>query len=213
MRFCRVCSKPTRRRPKAFPPSLDDARARLRKQFAKESAELLKLSGVMEMAWIDSILVLETAAELNLKDEMNIYGITATNAELAGGGLFSFAGFFDLQLRRHDYNLGRQKAQEFLGQHRTAAPQRLAGNPQPPPDIGPIRYSPDNVPSIPVPARDPQTGDILVSQLDRSVREKLYQAVSARADELLVELKISWPVRKAIEAFYVNPQLKKRLAL
>ena len=59
-----------------------------------------------------------------------------------------------------------------------------------------------------MPARDPQTGDILVSQLDRSVREKLYQAVSARADELLVELKMSWPVRKAIEAFYVNPQLK-----
>ena len=193
--------------------SQNEARARLRKQFAKESAELLTLNQATEQAWIDSILVLETAAELNLKDEMNIYGITATNSELAGGGLFAFEGFFDLKLRRHDYNLGRQKAQAFLTDHRNPVPQRVAGSPQPPPDIGPIRYTPANVPSIPVPARDPQTGDVLVSQLDEDVRRRLLKTVSARADELLSELKVPWLLRKGIETFYVNPQLKKRLAL
>lgn len=51
---------------------------------------MLKIAPATEKAWIDSILVLETAAELNLKDEMYIYGITATNQELAGGGMFAF---------------------------------------------------------------------------------------------------------------------------
>jgi predicted acylesterase/phospholipase RssA len=193
--------------------SIDDARTRLRQQFAKESAELLQAGPAIEQAWIDSILVLETAAELNLKDEMNIYGITAKNTELAGGGLFAFEGFFDLTLRKHDYNLGRQKAQAFLDEHLTAAPQRLAGNVQPPPDIGPIRCTLTSVESIKVPARDPQTGDVLISQLDLNVRQKLYETVSARAEVLLVELKVPWLVRKGIKAFFVNPQLKRRLGL
>jgi hypothetical protein len=150
----------------ATPPGVrddtpDQARARLRQLFKKESVELMKISNEAEQAWIDSILVLETAAELNLKDEMYIYGITATNYELAGGGMFAFLGFFDLTLRRHDYNLGRQKARQFLGQHRNRGPERLAGSPEPPPDIGPIRYDPtDTISVIEVPPRNPQTGDV-----------------------------------------------------
>src|ERR1700675_2925848 len=145
----------------------DDARARLRQQFKKESTELLKIAPATEKAWIDSILILETAAELNLKDEMYIYGITATNRELAGGGMFAFLGFFDLTLRQHDYNLGRQKARAFLAQHRNRAPERVAGSAEPPPDIGPIRYDPtDTIRVIPVPQRDPKTGDVLISDLD-----------------------------------------------
>lgn len=194
--------------------TVDDARARLRKQFNKESKTLSDADPTAEKAWIDSILVLETAAELNLRDEMNIYGITASNKELAGGGLFAFEGFFALILRQHDYNLGRQKAREFLAAHRQPAPQRVAGSPVPPPDIAPIRYDPtDQVPSIKVPPRDPQTGDVLVSQLDEDIRQKLYQTVSKRADELLIELNIPWYLRGPIRMFYVNRELKKRLAL
>jgi Patatin-like phospholipase len=108
--------------------TVDDARARLRQQFKNESNELLKISAAAEKAWIDSILVLETSAELNLKDEMYIYGITATNQELAGGGMFAFLGFFDLTLRQHDYNLGRQKARAFLAQHRDRPPEQADGS-------------------------------------------------------------------------------------
>src|SRR5262245_5921133 len=39
-----------------------DACARLRQQFKKEGTELLKISPAVEKAWIESILVLETAA-------------------------------------------------------------------------------------------------------------------------------------------------------
>lgn len=199
----------------------DEARARLRKQFTKESAALLAMSAETEKAWIDSILVLETAAELNFKDEMYIYGITATNQELAGGGMFAFEGFFDLILRQHDYNLGRQKAREFLGQHRHRAPERMAGSPEPPPDIGPIRYDPvDTIPTILVPERDPKTGDVLIAKLDRGVRQRLLDTASQRAEEIVSEALLSLnvnklfatPLRWALTPI-IKSQLKQRLAL
>jgi hypothetical protein len=201
--------------------NLDDAQARLRQQFNKESEKLRAVSPETEQAWIDSILVLETAAELNLKDEMYIYGITATHKELAGAAMFAFLGFFDRTLREHDYNLGRQKARLFLAQHRDRAPGRVAGSPQPPPDIGPIRYSPNNaIPAIPVPRRDPKTGDVLVSELARDVREHLLTTASQRTDILLSEILagvhvpnlVTGPLRWLLGIF-IRGELKRRLAL
>jgi hypothetical protein len=201
--------------------TLDDARARLRQQFKNESKELLKLSPATEKAWIDSILVLETSAELNLKDEMYIYGITATNQELAGGGMFAFLGFFDLALRQHDYNLGRQKARAFLAQHRVRTPEPMAGADETPPDIGPIRYHPtDTVPDIPVPERDPTTGDVLISHLDPNIRTRLLETTSQRVNTLLGDAlanlrlpnfligPLSWFLGLAIKG-----EIKRRLAL
>jgi hypothetical protein len=199
----------------------DEARVRLRQLFKKESVELMKISNEAEQAWIDSILVLETAAELNLKDEMYIYGITATNYELAGGGMFAFSGFFDLTLRQHDYNLGRQKAREFLSQHRGLAPERLAGSPEPPPDIGPIRYNPaDTINVIEVPPRNPQTGDVLISELNLDVRKRLLNTAGQRVDELLDEVFVSLKVPKLLIGLlrwllglFVKGDIKRRLAL
>jgi predicted acylesterase/phospholipase RssA len=191
--------------------SLDDARTRLRQQFGKELKKAAPSEDV-ERAWVDAVLVLETVAGLKFKDEMNIYGITADNTELAGAGLFSFEGFFDLRLRSHDYNLGRKKAQKFLLDRQAAAPRALDENVQMPPDIGPIRCSLTAVPPIEVP-RDPNTNEIMMSALDPDVRKKMYNTLGARAEALLVELKVPWLVRKGIRAFLVNPQLRRRLAL
>ena len=127
------CSRPFPDRTSSVPgiqdETPDDARARLRQQFKKESTELLKIAPATEKAWIDSILILETAARLNLKDEMYIYGITATNRELAGGGMFAFLGFFDLTLRQHDYNLGRKRPRLSRSTPETASPSELPARP------------------------------------------------------------------------------------
>jgi hypothetical protein len=201
--------------------SQDAAMARLRKQFDKECAVLSAISSATEQAWISSILVLETAAELNLKDEMYIYGITATNKELAGGGMFAFEGFFDLILRQHDYNLGRQKARQFLMQHRNASAARVAGSKQPPPDIGPIRYDPtDAIATIPVPERNPATGDVLISKLNLEVRQHLLDTAGQRTDEIVDEILASLKVNSFIATLVRWPlklilknEIKKRLAL
>jgi hypothetical protein len=95
----------------------NDARRRLRRQFQKELRERDnwgQKEPEKETAWIDSILVFESAADLGERDEMVIYGVTAKPSELAGAGLQSFAGFLDKKFRFHDYEVGRQKAQEFL---------------------------------------------------------------------------------------------------
>ena len=201
--------------------SMDDARARLRQQFKNESHELLKIATATEKAWIDSILVLETAAQLNLKDEMYIYGITATNQELAGGGMFAFLGFFDLTLRQHDYNLGRQKARAFLAQHRNRTPAGVAGSAEPPPDIGPVRYDPaDTIPDVPVPQRNPTTGDVLISGLDPGVRTRLLETASQRVNTLLRDVLASLRLPKLLIgplcwflALAIKGEIRKRLAL
>jgi Patatin-like phospholipase len=200
--------------------TVDDARARLRQQFKNESKELLKISTATEKAWIDSILVLETSAELNLKDEMYIYGITATNQELAGGGMFAFLGFFDLTLRQHDYNLGRQKARAFLAQHRYRTPKDAAGSDEPPPDIGPIRYNPtDSIPEIPVPQRNP-SGDVLISALDTNIRTRLLETTSQRVNTLLGDVLASLRLPKFVIGplswllgLAIKGEIKRRLAL
>ena len=207
--------------PRTMEDSVEEARGRLRKQFAKESTELLASDVEAERAWIDAILVLETAAGLNFRDEMYIYGITATRKELAGAGMFAFEGFFDLVLRRHDYNLGRKKAREFIGQHSGRAPERVAGSPEPPPDIGPIRYDPtDTVQDISVPERDPDTGDVLVSKLNSDVRQRLLDTASQRAGEIVNELLAGLNVSKFLVIplrWALNPiikgELRKRLGL
>ncbi|HZQ47360.1 MAG TPA: patatin-like phospholipase family protein, partial [Verrucomicrobiae bacterium] len=88
------------------PPAetLEAARARLKKQFAGDYAAL---APARRDAWIDAILTLETAAHLASRDEMTIYGITASEQELASFELFAFAGFFDRRYRDHDYDVGR----------------------------------------------------------------------------------------------------------
>ena len=200
--------------------TVDDARARLRQQFKNESKELLKISTAAEKAWIDSILVLETSAELNLKDEMYIYGITATSQELAGGGMFAFLGFFDLTLRQHDYNLGRQKARAFLAQHRDRTPEDATGSDEPSPDIGPIRYNPtDSIPEIPVPQRNP-SGDVLISALDTNIRTRLLETTSQRVNTLLGDILASLRLPKFVIGplswllgLAIKGEIKRRLAL
>jgi Patatin-like phospholipase len=96
------------------------AEQRLRNEYAKEFDEIVRQRpGANDpasnaMIWIDSILTLETAAYLGARDEMVIYGITASENELASGPLCAFGGFFDREFREHDYALGRNKARQFL---------------------------------------------------------------------------------------------------
>src|ERR1039457_5695954 len=58
---------------------LADARARLQNQFATDYS---KMAPQTRDTWIDSILTLERAAGLDETDEMTIYSITASDAEL-----------------------------------------------------------------------------------------------------------------------------------
>ena len=66
---------------------------------------------------MNSILTLEAAANLQTRDRMNILAVMANGREeLAGAGIVSFAGFFSVKYREHDYTVGRIKARRYLAQ-------------------------------------------------------------------------------------------------
>lgn len=184
--------------------AMDDARARLKVQFADECAKLdgkfPPAAPAMSVAnvFIDSLLTLETAADLGDRDEMVIYGITADDTELASSEVFAFAGFFDRRYRDHDYEVGRKKAQAFLNS---------------PGKLGPIRYTPEPLGLI-----DPALDGLKLAKMDRAVRESVRDRIRDRAHEIMKEagidpFLIGGTVREAIDLALIKPQLNKLLGL
>lgn len=112
------------------PETLAQAQARIALQYASEMTALT--SGTMQAdAFRDAVLAFETSAGLGARDYMTIYGITATNKQLAGAGLQAFLGFFDQRFRDHDYDVGRSHARQVLNDAALGEP----GN------LGPVRYT------------------------------------------------------------------------
>lgn len=179
--------------------SLDAGRTRLKEQFNQEYAEL---SGALNShaadVWIDSILSLETAADLGDRDEMAIYGITASASELAGSQFTSFVGFFSQEYRDHDYDVGRMKARQFLSDGSLGTPGNLPMIQYASQTIRPINHSLDG---------------LTLKDVPRDLRETVESRLHDRANELLKELNVSWFVRDGIELAFIDPQLKKLLDL
>ena len=113
---------------------------RLQEQFQKEYDELVHSQQgdtTAAKTWIDCILAFETAASLGDRDEMLIYGVTATEAELASSKFESSLGFFDQAYRDHDYDVGRKRARDVIkGINGTSRSPGAARS------LGPVRYDP-----------------------------------------------------------------------
>ncbi|HVZ22692.1 MAG TPA: patatin-like phospholipase family protein [Vicinamibacterales bacterium] len=187
-------------------PALEDAAAqrkahvRLVEQFRSEYDDLVRATDTATAdAWIDTIQVLERAADLHEKDEMAIYAVTADRGSLAGAGLFAFFGFLYRDFRKHDYDLGRQHAQQLLLNLKGVSGGRL---PQ-------LRFTPRPIDPIqPTPA-----GGFTAAQIPKANRQALYDAISQAADVLLQEAGLNWPARKGVEWLFVNRRLKEMLGL
>lgn len=172
---------------------------RLQQQFAPEYRDLLGKRGKPAAnAFIDTLLTLETAAQLGERDEMTIYGITAQNSELASYEISAFAGFFDRRYRDHDYDIGREKAQAFLAN---------------PGALGPIRFAREPVRPI-----DRSLNGLKLEMMSREIREKVRDRLRDRAHEILKEAGVDpWliggAVREAIDLAFIKPPLDKLLKL
>lgn len=121
----------------AEPESLDKAKARIAGQYATE-LNCLGNTSPAATAFRDSILAFESVASLGARDYMTIYGVTATESELAGAGLQAFLGFFDQRFRDHDYDLGRMHARSVLQNQALASDTSLMPIVYDPKDIHPI---------------------------------------------------------------------------
>ncbi|HVB97780.1 MAG TPA: hypothetical protein VNJ12_00410 [Candidatus Dormibacteraeota bacterium] len=180
----------------------ETGRQRLRRQFQKEFDDLARATSPhVGDTWIDSILVLETAAGLGERDEMVIYGITAKAEELAGSGLDAFVGFCAQEYRDHDYDVGRTKAREFL--------QNSSG----------LLGTEGNLPVlqnyVPKPVRpiDAKLDGLTLADVPRELRETIKGRLSDRANDLLKELNMPWAERGLVMTFFINKQIAKMLNL
>jgi Patatin-like phospholipase len=171
---------------------LNAARARLQQQYGKEYAVM---NDPAKKSWIDSILTLETSANLASSDKMTIYGITATKQELASSELCSFAGFFDRSYRDHDYDVGRTKARECLA-------NTLFGLP------APIQYQTETIRPL-----TPNLGGIQLDKMDPNIRTNVREQLRDRGMQLMKEAGLNWVTRDGIDLFFIKPQLNKLLKL
>jgi Patatin-like phospholipase len=190
--------------PRAGEPPLETlaaARERAKNQWADEYNSL---PAATRGAWLDTVLALESAAQLGTREEMAIYGITASASELASTELSAFAGFFDRRFRDHDYDVGRAKARQFLTNGILSHPHQ----------IGPILYpDPESLRAI-----DPQLDGLTLNRMDRAPREQVRDRLSARAHDILAQFGIgtglfAGVVRETIVDAIIKPQLNGLLKL
>lgn len=177
--------------------NLNAARARLQQQYASEYAQLDALAGVAD-AWLDTVLVLELAARLHEKEEMLIYDFVADPELLASSGLMAFSGFFDVSYRKHDYDYGRSVVQKKLRLYQKQ-PNSVFSN---------LHWTPKPIDFI-----DPSLNNIQMAQIDKTKRKKVYEQISAAANDLLQELNVNVLIRKPLMWFFIDGQIKKMLAL
>jgi len=177
--------------------NLNAARNQLREQYATEFARFGGQQAVAA-AWLDSVLVLELAADLHDKEEMLIYDFVADPKLLASTGLMAFAGFFDVGYRKHDYDYGRSVAQEKLKQYQLT-PNSVFCN---------LHWTPQQIDPI-----DPQLNGIQMAQIDEAKRKKVCDQISSAAKQLLEELNVPGVLREPLMLFIVQGKIKKLLAL
>lgn len=186
--------------------TLQQAQQRLKIQFQDEYSILSAIDQASADNWIDAILTFETAADIGDKDIMQIFGITATEDELAGSKLEGFIGFFDQKYRDHDYDVGRTKAREFI--HNSASLGLIFSNY---PALGaPI---PPSQPWMNIRSIDHSLDGLELAQVSEDMRKSFRDRLSDRADDFLSEIGIPWAGREAIDLFLIKPKLNKLLGL
>jgi hypothetical protein len=132
-------------------------------------------------AFRDAVLAFETAAGLGARDHMEIYGVTATDSELAGAGLSAFLGFFDQIFRDHDYDVGRTHARQFLTDDALNQPGA----------IGPLNWNPSLNPIRPI---DHRYDGYKLSNVPNNDLQGFKDGAQQRVNQMLKELIGNWSI-------------------
>lgn len=143
---------------------------------------LQQLPPLLKNTWIKGVVLLEKSGDLNNRESMKVYTITATDEELASEPLAAFLGFLDKRLREHDYLLGRIRGMQVV-EH--ILEQRA--NPNAKGDHLPLnaasRASQISEEKIKLLAMD--LSNIRMEKVDKENREAFYRRIRARLSEWL----------------------------
>ena len=153
--------------------ALGAAQTRIRQQYQCDYDALAPLGVAVQDAWMDSVLTLERVANLGERDVMNIYGITASDQDLASSALFAFMGFFDQTFRDHDYDQGRKMAQDMLQSDELALPG----------EMGPINFVPRDIRPI-----DQRLAGLTMHDVPIADQNGFREGLKARVNQMLHEI-------------------------
>lgn len=155
-------------------------------------------SPVKEDFFRNLVFTLNSVCGLHNKSEIRFALIGAEKSELVGDQLHGFGGFFDEKWRMYDFRVGRGKAHELLPQVLGIAgeyPKETDENGQLHPDY-----------NIPQEWREafPQ---MTIAHVKQDVLDTFRQRVLDRAEHLLKEFHVFWPVRWILRQFYIKKKL------
>jgi hypothetical protein len=185
----------------------DAARARLEMQYRDE---YFSLPPGTSGAWIDGILLFETLAGLADKDEMQIFGITASEEKLAGAKLEGFLGFFDQTYRDHDYDVGRTEARDFIRSNPTV---RAWFPHYPSNDAVVATGDAAGETWMPIRAIDHSLDGLELKNVPEKLRKQFKDRLLNSADDFLEEIKVPALGRVALNEFFLEPKLNEWLEL
>lgn len=165
------------------------------------------LTTEQKTVWLNSILVMEVNANLNGKDKMRIYTITAEASELASSPIAAFFGFLDVRFRIHDYWVGRLKARNMINQIIHHVKQGDAHQ-------LPLNISPLDTTEIEAKLEGMSAlRNATMSDVAKTTRKKLYQRLKNRSQLIMKSLGLNFIVRKLILQFVLKGKIKQFLKL
>ncbi|MEX0322991.1 MAG: patatin-like phospholipase family protein [Puniceicoccaceae bacterium] len=188
--------------------TLEAALERLEEQYKEDYPGFDELPQVKKDAWLYSIALLEKAADLNDRDIMRVYTITASADELASEEMISFLGFLDKRFREYDYLRGRLNGRRMINHILDA---RADGNRM-------NNHLPLNIDHLDTTELDKKLKDMNLSgatigDVDVQVRQKLYSRLKNRYYLYARNIGINRILRWAAFNFYLRGKLRDFLKL
>jgi predicted acylesterase/phospholipase RssA len=190
-------------RPKDYRKDYEHAKA----TFMPTVPDDVRLTEEQKTVWINSVLVMEVNANLNGKDKMRIYTITADPSELASSPISAFFGFLDVRFRIHDYWVGRLKARNMINQ--IIASVNNGDTHQ-----LPLKISPLDVTEIEAKLKEMSSmRNATMADVAKSTRQKLYKRLKNRSQLIMKSMGLNFLVRKLVLQFVLKSKIKQFLKL
>lgn len=184
--------------------SMEQALTRLKKQYA-EDYEVLDEQG--REAFLYSIALFEKAGNLNDRDIMHVYTITAKDEDLASEELVSFIGFMDVRFRHHDYLRGRLNGRTVINHIIDSAKKDKEGD---------RIHLPLNIPKLDTEKLKSELEELnlgwaTMKNVDPLVRESVYERAKERFYRFSVNLGMRGIIKRVIAVIVFNCYIKESL--
>jgi len=158
--------------------------------------------------WIDTIALIEHAANLGPKNAKTIYTITAKEGELSGELLGSFLGFFDQRFRHYDYERGRLNAMRTLNSILEQDNQETIG----------VKHLPLNIPKrnyadIQAFLDKSSLNNASMGDVKKSSRKKALKRIKKRFYSISKEIGLGRFTRAMVWSYGLKKRIKLMLAL